>query len=206
MNGVGGLDKEIAELKGFIAELKAERAAQKEKEKREAWTKYTSISLVLIAVVASLAAQWAGKYSSRVLASLNDSTFYQAQASDQWSFYQAKSIKRNLYEALHELGLKEQAGADTPAEAINAKISRYKADEAKIQEEARHFEKQRDAARTTAADSSAHGAGMAAAISIFQIAVALGSICLVSKKPMLWYLSLALAVLATGKMIYVWLT
>jgi hypothetical protein len=39
-----------------------------------------------------------------------------------------------------------------------------------------------------------------------ELDVALGSICLVSKKPMLWYLSLALAVLATGKMIYVWLT
>ena len=49
MEGINELDRELAELKGFIAELKADRAAQKEKEKREAWTKYTSISLVLIA-------------------------------------------------------------------------------------------------------------------------------------------------------------
>ena len=100
-DGMNEPDRELGELKEFIAELKADRAAQKEKEKREAWTKYTSISLVQIAVLASLAAQWAAKYSSRVLVSLNDSTFYQAQASDQWGYYQAKSIKRNLYEALY---------------------------------------------------------------------------------------------------------
>jgi hypothetical protein len=40
------IDKELNELKGFIADLKADRAAQKEKEKRESWTKYTSMSIV----------------------------------------------------------------------------------------------------------------------------------------------------------------
>ena len=40
-----------AELKEFIADLKADRANQKDKEKREAWTKYTSMSLVFIAVL-----------------------------------------------------------------------------------------------------------------------------------------------------------
>jgi len=39
MNDTSQIDKEIAELKGFIAELKADRAAQKEKEQRESWTK-----------------------------------------------------------------------------------------------------------------------------------------------------------------------
>jgi len=61
------LDQELAELKGFIADLKADRAAQKEKERREGWSKYPAISLVFIAVLAAVANQWAGKYSSRVL-------------------------------------------------------------------------------------------------------------------------------------------
>ena len=104
MNGTRELDQELLELKGFIADLKADRAAQKEKEQKEGWTKYTAISLVCIAVITALASQLAGKYSSRVLTKLNDSTYYQAQASDQWSYYQAKSIKQNLYEGLRELG------------------------------------------------------------------------------------------------------
>src|SRR5437660_1076998 len=100
MNGSNQLDNEIAELKSFIADLKSDRASQKEKERRESWTKYTSMSLVFIAVLAAGATQWAGKYSGRTLVELNNSTFYQAEASDQWSFYQSKSIKQNLYEAL----------------------------------------------------------------------------------------------------------
>ena len=56
---MNGLEKEIAELKEFVAELKSDRAAQKEKEKREAWTKYTSMSIVFIAVLAAVATQLA---------------------------------------------------------------------------------------------------------------------------------------------------
>jgi len=92
------LQTEIAELKEFIADLKADRTATKEKEKREAWTKYVSLSVVIIAVIAAIAAQWGGKYGSRVLSQLNDATFFQTQASDQWAFYQAKSIKLKNYE------------------------------------------------------------------------------------------------------------
>src|SRR5262249_54868835 len=110
MTNTKELDQELAELKGFIADLKAERAAQKEKERREGWTKYTAISLVFIAVLAAVANQWAGKYSSRVLVELNNSTFNQAKASDEWSYYQAKSIKQNLYEALTEFSSKNGEG------------------------------------------------------------------------------------------------
>jgi len=77
------LQSELNELKNFIADLKGDRATQKEKEKREAWTKYTSLSIVFIAVLAAVATQWSGKYSSRVLVALNDATFDQAKASDQ---------------------------------------------------------------------------------------------------------------------------
>src|ERR1700733_2886971 len=100
---MNGLDKEIAELKEFIADIKADRAAQKEKEKREAWTKYTSISIAFIAVLAAVATQMAGKYSGRTLVELNKATFSQAKASDKWGEFQANSIKRNLYETVHEL-------------------------------------------------------------------------------------------------------
>src|SRR5436853_218734 len=49
------LQSELQELKHFIADLKADRTAQKDKEKREAWTKYTTLSIVFIAVLAAVA-------------------------------------------------------------------------------------------------------------------------------------------------------
>ena|ERR1041384_768683 len=208
MNGTRELDQELLELKGFIADLKADRASQKEKEKREGWTKYTAISLVCIAVITAFASQLAGKYSSRVLTKLNDSTYYQAQASDQWSYYQAKSIKQNLYEGLRELAPKtaEEASARQSSDGFKAKIAKYEEDKAKVMAEAKELEKQRDVARTAAADAAQHGSAMATPILILQVSVALSSICLVSKKRPLWYFSLALAALATARMVQVWLT
>src|SRR5215467_8792232 len=104
MNATKELDQELAELKNFIADLKADRALQKEKERREGWTKYTAISLVFIAVLAAVA--------------------------NQWGYYQAKSIKQNLYEALGEFSGKngEAVGSGQNPSAFNAKVAKYKAD------------------------------------------------------------------------------
>ena len=197
-----GLDKEISELKAFIADLKADRAAQKEKEQRESWTKYTSVSLVFIAVLAAIATQWAGKYSSRVLVELNNATFDQAKASDEWSYYQAKSIKQNLYEALREIAPKSDGAQST--DVFNAKVARYESEKADVKKKAESLEQDRDNARKAATVASQHGAGAGTAVSIFQIAIALGSICLVTKKKPLWYLSMALSAAAVIKLIIVW--
>jgi hypothetical protein len=208
MNNTSNLDKEIAELKEFIADLKQDRAAQKDKEQREAWTKYTAVSLVFIAVLAAVATQWSGKYSGTVLVKLNDSTFMQAQASDQWSYYQAKSIKQNLYEAMREVAAKTPSTngehEKQALEAFNAKVAKYEGEKAEIKRKAELLEQERDAARAAATSASQHGSGMGLAIAIFQISIALASICMVTKKRPLWYVALVLAVLATAKMILVW--
>lgn len=203
------LEKELAELKVFIADLKADRASQKEKEKKESWTKYTSMSLVFIAVLAAVATQWAGKYSSRVLVEMNNATLHQAKASDQWSYYQANSIKENMYDSLNKLAPGDP-NASTADKAklqkdFDAKIAKYEDGKAKSKAEAEGLEKQRDTARDKASDASRHGGGMGTAIAIFQISIAMGSICLVTKKKWLWYVSILLAVVATGQMISVWM-
>jgi len=200
------LQDELKELKGFIAELKADRVAQKEKEKRESWTKYTSLSLVFVAVLAAIATQWAGKYSSRVLVQLNDSVFHQAEASDKWSFYQSKSIKENLYEVAHEQINQSTGGMADPktVETFKAKIARYDQEKKQIQNEAAELERMRDEARKNATIASQHGGRMGMAVSIFQIAIAMGSICLVTKKKSLWYLSMLLSLIAVAEMIYAW--
>lgn len=204
------LQVEIAELKSFVAELKADRAAQKEKEQKEAWTKYTSLSLVILAVLAAVATQWSGKYSTRTLVSLNDSTFRQSQASDEWSFYQAKSIKQNLYEVARDqiqaTSHVTSVAADAKTlEAISAKIQRYGKEKDEIQEKAKKLEAQRDASRNAAEVTSRHGSDMGLSVSIFQISIAMGSITLVVKKRPFWFVSLALGALATAQMILVWM-
>jgi len=207
---MNGLDKEIAELKEFVAELKLDRAAQKEKEKRESWTKYTSMSIVFIAVLAAVATQLAGKYSGRTLVSLNHATFAQAKASDAWGEYQANSIKRNLYETMRDSTAKSSAGGGADAgkqeEAFKSKVAKYEQRQADAKKQADDLEKDRDKFITAAADSTSHGGNMGSIVSYFQISIALGSICLVAKKKWLWYVSMLLAAVATAKMAMVWMS
>src|SRR5579885_2828194 len=115
------LQSEIQELKQFIADLKSDRAAQKDKEKREAWTKYTSMSIVFIAVLAAIATQRAGGFSSRVLTNLNNATLSQAQASDKWSYYQSSSIKEKLYDLA---SMSENAGVQKSE--IEKSLAKYR--------------------------------------------------------------------------------
>src|SRR6185503_6775461 len=146
------LQSELNELKNFIADLKADRAAQKEKEKREAWTKYTSLSIVFIAVLAAVATQWSGKYSSRVLVALNDATFHQAKASDQWSYYQANSIKQNLYEAMQEIAspAADEVAAKKRDTAFTTKIAKYDDGKNTAKRTAEDLENQRNKSRNIA--------------------------------------------------------
>ena len=202
-------DHELNELKGFIADLKADRAAQKDKEKREAWTKYVSMSIMFIAVLAAIATQWAGKYASRTLVELNKSTLNQALASDNWSEFQANSIKKNLYETVLDQLPKDVAANHEEAAkreaAVRAKIAKYSKAQEESSRQAKDYENERNSARAAAKISSEHGGPMGMAVGVFQISIALGSICLVTKKKWLWYLSLILAAGATGQMVWVWL-
>ena len=202
------LQTEIAELKEFIADLKTDRAATKDKEKREAWTKYVSLSVVIIAVIAAIAAQWGGKYGSRVLTQLNDATFNQSLASDQWAFYQAKSIKLNSYEiAQRELARSANAADAETAKLIEdykAKVATYRKEQEDIKAKANGFEARRDAARAAATVASGKGGRMGLAISFFSVAVALASICLVTKKKPLWFAALVLAGIAITEMVLAW--
>ena len=192
---------DLDELKKLVAELRADHVAQKEKEKRDGWTKYVSLTMVCIAVLAAIATLKGGGFSTRTMKEMNEATFNQTQASDQWSYFEAKSIKQNLYEIeLDHLS----AAADAAAVAkMKAKVDKYDKDKADITALAKKFEAARDAARQTATIAAEHSRQMGLAITLFQIAIALGAMCLIVKKKPLWIVSTILGGLATAQMIYV---
>lgn len=194
---------DLDDLKNLVAELRADHVAQKEKEKRDGWTKYVSLTMVCIAVLAALATLKGGGFSTRTLKDMNEATFNQTQASDQWSFYEARSIKENLY----EIELEHLTAAPSPDAAavakIKDKITKYEKDKADISVLAKKYEIARDDARKTATSSAEHSRRMGLSITLFQIAIALGAMCLIVKKKPLWIVSGILAALATAQMVYV---
>ena len=150
------LQKEIAELKGFVTDLKNDRTAQKEKEQRDSWTKYVSMTLICLAVLAAIATLKGGGFTTRTLKEMNEATLQQAQASDQWAFFQAKSIKQNLYEI--ELDhLKNTGTATTNAlDKAKAKVDKYDKEKSEIKAKAEELEAKRDGARAFAKSAAEH--------------------------------------------------
>jgi len=172
-----------------------ERVAE---EKKEPWLNYLALSTVIFAVCATFSTFKGGGFSTR-------SVMSQSQAANQWAYYQAKSLKSNLYEIqkeVFELELKESNDTrSTPVtEAhkelirdFSEKIARYDAEKAQIQQDAKQLEAARD-------DAQLHAQIFGFAVIFLQIAILLSSIAALMKNKGIWYLSL---LVGTGGLIYV---
>jgi len=194
---------DLDELKALVAELRSDRVAEKEKVKRESWTKYVSLTMVVIAVLAAIASLKGGGFSTRTLKEMNVATLNQAQASDQWAFFEAQSIKENFYQIESEHLAADPATDPAILAKIQAKVDKYEKTKADTTKEAKQFEAARDAARKTADSAAEHSRQMGLSVTLFQIAIALGAMCLIVKKKPLWFAAMILAALATGQMVYV---
>ncbi len=158
-------------------------------EKKEPWLNFLALTTVILAVCATLATFKGGGYSTR-------SVMSQTQASDQWAFYQAKSVKSNLYEINRDMleieadgaGAKDAARLRGKAEAYSRKVATYDQEKEKIQAEAKRLEKVRD-------DAQKHGSAFGIAVIFLQIAILLSSIAALLKQQPVWWLGLIVGAL-----------
>jgi hypothetical protein len=158
-------------------------------EKKEQWLNYLALSSVILAVCATLSTFRGGSFSTRTMLS-------QTQASDQWSFYQAKSLKANMYELSkqeleRQLKLLPAKGSadlhrsfEEQIQEYQKRINRYDEERAQIEKEARKFESTRE-------DAMKHGQAFGIAVIFFQVAILLSSIAALMKKKLVWVLGVA---------------
>lgn len=155
-------------------------------EKKEPWLNYLALTTVIFAVCATLSTFKGGSYSTR-------SVMSQAQAANQWAYYQAKGIKNYLYELQKEkLELELEAANNHPGGMIDAhknmidaytdKIKKYEDEKLAIQNEAKQLEATRDNAQN-------HAQAFGVAVIFLQVAILLSSISALLKKKVVWYLS-----------------
>jgi hypothetical protein len=157
-------------------------------EKKDKWLNYLALSSVILAVCATLSTFRGGSYSTRTVLS-------QTKASDQWAFYQAKSVKGNLYEIQKEeheveramLGNKISPEAakefQLKDEEYTQRIDRYNTEKAQIEKDAKNFEDIRD-------HSLEHSQAFGMAVIFLQIAILLSSIAALMKKKPVWLIGL----------------
>jgi hypothetical protein len=162
-------------------------------EKKEAWINYLAFTTVIFAALATLSTFKGGSFSSR-------SVVLQAQASDQWAYFQAKSIRESLYRIQKEnlslqLSLLPSTTATEEREKVSqnlthadGKIEKYEAEKNAIEKAARALEQGRDEAQT-------HAKPLGLAVIFLQIAIVLSSIGGLLKRKEVWYMGLPIGVI-----------
>jgi len=154
-------------------------------EKKEPWLNYLALTTVIFAVCATLSTLKGGGFSTRAVMS-------QSQASDQWSYFQSKSIKGYLYELQKEkleLDAKTMKGGALKSDyekritAYGEKIKRYDEEKREIKVKAEELEAKRDL-------SQRHSGAFGMAAMFLQIAILLSSIAALMKQKYAWYVGM----------------
>jgi Domain of unknown function (DUF4337) len=128
------------------------------------WISWVALSTAILAVLAAIAGLLSGSHA-------NEAMMDQIKASDQWSYYQAKSIKAAVLDAKISL-----AASPTAQDRENA--AKYSEEESEIKAEAEaktNFHRHEIFARS---------------VTMFQIAIAIAAIAALTKQPRFWFFGL----------------
>ncbi|MBS0211713.1 MAG: DUF4337 family protein [Proteobacteria bacterium] len=154
-----------------------------------------ALSTAVFAALAAVASLEAGSTVNEALVLKTESTRLQAQASDQWAYYQAKGVKAAIAHDAQGpwLALKQAPPADLPG-----KEARYLKEQQDIAAKAHELEKQRDE-KSVEADHLVHRHhGFARAVALLQVGIALGAVAALTKSRPVWLGSLLLGLAGGG--------
>ena len=158
-----------------------EKIHEEAQESKEKWIMFVALSTAFIAVLAALAGLMGGHHS-------NEAMMDQIKSSDQWAVYQAKGIKAEINASTAKI-LAATTGKEASPEN-KAKVARYETEKDSIKHNAVHFQE----------SSETHlekHVSFAKSVTIFQIAIAISAIAILTRRKILWYASILLAAGAT---------
>lgn len=149
--------------------------AEEKKEEREKWALGVALSTAVMAVLAAIAGLLSGHH-------VNEAMIEQIKSSDQWAFYQSKSIKSEVASQSDKI---LRSISSKPFEENSIEIARYEKEKADIQKIAE------EDAKNSEEHLSRH-ITLSKAVTIFQIAIAISAIAILTRKKLLWYLAILL--------------
>ena len=179
---------ETSELKDKLEE--ATEHAVEAAEHRARWIVHLSFSTALIAVLAAVAALESGSYSNDALLEKNEALLAQTKASDQWAYYQAKSVKGTIYAA--QAAAMQNSSPEFAAKA-QKEAERYAAEEEEISKGAKELEAKVKEDGERSEQSMEHHHRFAYSVTMFQISIALAAVAVLSRQKSVWFAGLAVA-------------
>ena len=154
---------------------------------------FIAITTLLLAACATLASFKAGGYGNRMVLAQN-------QASDQWAYYQAKSIKETQYQVARDALAASSPETRTEAAkqqmlAFDKEIKRYKEEKNEIAEAAKKLEADRDKARE-------YNGAFGQSLMFLQVGILLSSLATINKANAYWYAGMSVGTVGIGYFVY----
>lgn len=158
-----------------------------------------SATIAALAVIAAIISSLETVETSGVITSKNDAVLKQNQASDQWTYYQAKSLKQNMYEIA-------AANAGDKRDDYLKRAQRYDGEAKDIEKKAHELEEQRDhfLHQGDAHEHRHHGLTLAA--TLVHVGIAVTTLAIITKgRRWPWYAGMALAAAGVAKAVFTYL-
>ena len=149
-----------------------------------------SVSIAVLAVAAATLGSLETIESGAGASAKNAAVLYQNRATDQWNFYQAKSVKKNLYEIA-------AAGNPGKSEEYAREAKRYEEETADIQKQAKEQENKSEEALHEADHHEHRHHILTAAVTFLHVSIAVATISIITRGHR-WPFVTALVLAAAG--------
>jgi hypothetical protein len=145
-----------------------------------------ALSIAVLAAVAAASGSLESIETEAATSFRSTAVLLQNKATDNWNFFEAKSLKKNMYDIAAQQGGSAVAG-------FQAAAQRNEADSVDIQKTAKDFEAQSEAALKNAEVHEARGHRLTFASTLLHIAIAVATVAIItSGKRWPWYTSIVL--------------
>ena len=146
-----------------------------------------SITIAVLAVVAAVTGSLEAIESGSAIIAANEAVLHQDQATDQWNFFEAKSLKKNMYSIAAD-----QGGAKADAYAKKAKGEGQGQDEAQAEAKKLEAERQSDMQVSQLHEHRHHRLTVGA--TLLEMGIAISTIAIITRKRWPWIASGVLGV------------
>lgn len=184
----GAVEEQLKQVEEAMEEIKHHE------EEERSWLSYISLSTAIIAILTALAGLYESQVTSQTILAKNDAVLLQSQASDQWAFYQAKSLKGHIYKVNSELYPQK-------ADDFKNKVDKYEKEQAQIMADAKKLEELREAKNHESEHFYHKHHTLSFAITFLQISIAIASISALTRNKKFWLVSLGLGTIGLGILI-----
>lgn len=158
----------------------AAQPATKPEEKKETWLNWLAITTILFSAAATLATFRGGGLSTKAVLS-------QSHASDNWSYFQAKSVKQHTYEMQRDMfKIQVLEATDKTRDAYQERIAKYDKNVLRYEKEKKSIALQAVTLEAERQRCQDIGAFFGLAVPYLQVGIMLSALAALMKKKPIW--------------------